>query len=102
MRIKKGDTVKVIAGKDKGKVAKVLKCIQKEDRVVVEGVNVVTKHQKPRGAQSPGGITKVESPSHVSNVMYYDEKTQKGTRIGYRFEDGKKVRFKKSDGTTIK
>ncbi|KXO15968.1 50S ribosomal protein L24 [Peptoniphilus sp. GNH] len=102
MKIKKGDTVKVIAGKDRGKTGKVVKSLPREQRVVVEGVNIVTKHVKPKGPQEPGGLTKVENPIHVSNVMYYDEKTKKGTRIGYRFEDGKKVRYKKSDGSTIK
>lgn len=101
MRIKKGDTVEVIAGKDKGKTGKVLRCIPKLDRVVVEGVNVVTKHQKPRGPQQPGGITKSEAPIHVSNVMYYDTKTKKKSKIGYSFENGKKVRVIKSSGATI-
>lgn len=101
MRIKKGDTVKVIAGKDKGKTGKVLKTFPKEDKVVVEKINVVTKHQKPKGPQNPGGITKVEAPIHVSNVMYFDEKSGKGTKLGYKIENGKKVRFKKSDNQTI-
>ncbi|MDD7363821.1 MAG: 50S ribosomal protein L24 [Peptoniphilus sp.] len=101
MRIKKGDTVEVISGKDKGKKGKVLRTIPKQDRVVVEGINIVTKHEKPRGPQNPGGITKEEAPIHVSNVMYYDTKTNKRSRIGYRFEDGKKVRVVKSSGATI-
>ncbi|ERT57548.1 large subunit ribosomal protein L24 [Peptoniphilus koenoeneniae] len=101
MRIKKGDTVKVIAGKDKGKTGKVLKTFPKEDKVVVEKINIVTKHQKPKGPQNPGGITKVEAPIHVSNVMYFDEKSGKGTKLGYKIENGKKVRFKKSDNQTI-
>ena len=101
MRIKKGDTVKVIAGKDKGKTGKVLKTFPKEDKVVVEKINIVTKHQKPKGPQNPGGITKVEAPIHVSNVMYFDEKSGKGTKLGYKIEDGKKVRFKGSDNQTI-
>lgn len=101
MRIKKGDTVEVIAGKDKGKKGKVLNCLPKLDRVVVEGVNIVTKHQKPRGPQNPGGIVKSEAPIHVSNVMYYDTKTNKKSRIGYTFENGKKVRVIKSSGATI-
>lgn len=101
MRIKKGDTVEVIAGKDKGKKGKVLSCLPKLDRVIVEGVNIVTKHQKPRGPQNPGGITKSEAPIHVSNVMYYDTKTNKRSRIGYTFENGKKVRVIKSSGATI-
>lgn len=102
MRIKKGDTVKVIAGKDKGVTGKVLKTFPQEDKVIVEKVNVVTKHQKAKGPQSPGGIQKQEAPIHVSNVMYYDASAKKTTKIGYRYEDGKKVRFRKSDGQSIK
>lgn len=102
MRIKKGDTVKVIAGKYKGSTGKVLRTFPKEDKVVVEKVNMVKKHQKPKGPQHPGGIVEMEAPIHVSNVMYFDSKAGKGTKLGYRIEDGKKVRFKKSDGNTIK
>lgn len=101
MRIKKGDTVEVISGKDKGKKGKVIRTIPKKDRVIVEGVNIVTKHEKPRGPQSPGGITKNEAPIHVSNVMYYDTKANKRSRIGYRIEDGKKVRVAKASGAVI-
>lgn len=101
MRIKKGDTVEVISGKDKGKKGKVVRTLPKQDRVVVEGVNIVTKHEKPRGPQNPGGITKAEAPIHVSNVMHYDTKTNKRSRIGYTFENGKKVRVIKSSGATI-
>ena len=101
MRIKKGDTVEVISGKDKGKKGKVVRTLPKFDRVVVEGVNIVTKHEKPKGPQNPGGINKVEAPIHVSNVMYYDTKTNKRSRIGYEFKDGKKVRVVKSSGATI-
>lgn len=102
MRIKKGDTVKVIAGKDKGKTGKVLKTFPKTNRVIVEKVNIVTKHVKPKGPQQPGGIEKQEAPVHVSNVMYYDSSSNKATRIGYKIENGTKVRFKKSDGQIIK
>lgn len=102
MRIKIGDTVKVIAGKDKGKTGKVLKTFPTENRIVVEKINMVTKHMKPRGPENPGGIEKSEAPIHVSNVMYFDTKSNKATRLGYKIEDGKKVRFQKSDGQTIK
>lgn len=102
MKILKDDIVKVIAGKDKGKTGKVLRTIPKEDKVVVEKVNVVTKHMKPRGPQAPGGIEKMEAPIHVSNVMLVDKASGKTTRIGYRIEDGKKVRYAKSSGNTIK
>ncbi|MDO5040934.1 MAG: 50S ribosomal protein L24 [Peptoniphilus sp.] len=102
MRIKIGDTVKVIAGKDKGATGKVLKAFPKENKVIVEKVNIVTKHLKPKGPQNPGGIEKTEAPIHVSNVMYFDTKSGKTTRIGYRIENGKKVRVKKSDNESIK
>lgn len=102
MRIKKDDIVKVIAGKDKGKTGKVLRTIPKKDLVVVEKVNIVTKHIKPRGPQNPGGIEKMEAPIHVSNVMYFDSALGKATRIGYKIEDGKKVRIAKSSGKVIK
>lgn len=101
MKIKAGDTVKVIAGKDKGKTGKVMICLPKEDRVIVEGVNIITKHVKPRGPQSPGGITKTEAPIHVSNVMYMDSKSGKASRLGYKIENGKKVRFAKQSGAVI-
>lgn len=102
MRIKKGDTVKVIAGKYKGSTGKVLRTFPKEDKVVVEKVNMVKKHQKPKGPQHPGGIVEMEAPIHVSNVMYFDSASGKATRIGYKFEDGKKVRYAKSSGKNIK
>lgn len=102
MRIKKGDTVKVIAGKYKGSTGKVLKTFPKEDKVIVEKVNMVKKHQKPKGPQHPGGIVEMEAPIHVSNVMYFDSASGKATRIGYKFEDGKKVRYAKSSGKNIK
>lgn len=102
MRIKKGDTVKVIAGKYKGSTGKVLRTFPKEDKVVVEKVNMVKKHQKPKGPQHPGGIVEMEAPIHVSNVMYFDSASGKATRIGYKYEDGKKVRYAKSSGKNIK
>jgi len=93
MFIKKGDTVVVVSGKDKGKKGKVLQAIPKKERVIVEGVNMVTKHQKPNQRVQQGGIIHQEAPIHVSNVMLYDEKVKSGTRIKYKFlEDGKKVR----------
>lgn len=102
MRIKKGDTVKVIAGKDKGKTGKVLKTFPATDKIVVEKVNIVTKHVKPKGPQAPGGIETMEAPIHVSNVMYFDTKEENTTRLGYKVEDGKKVRFMKSNGEIVK
>ena len=101
MKIKAGDTVLVIAGKDRGKTGKVKKCLPRENRVIVDGVNIVTKHVKPRGPQHPGGITKTEAPIHVSNVMYYDTKAGKPTRVGYKIENGKKVRIAKRGGAAL-
>ena len=102
MKIKNGDTVIVISGKDKGKTGKVTKVLAKENRVIVEGVNIVTKHQKANGRGVESGLIKKEAAIDVSNVMYYDAKNKKGTRLGYKFEDGKKVRFMKSNNETIK
>ena len=94
MKIKRGDTVRVIAGKDKDKEGKVLAVDKREDRVLVEGVNMLTKHQKPTGRdQSMGGIINQEGYIHVSNVMY----VHKGepTRIGFRMKGDEKVRYAK-------
>ncbi len=102
MRIKKGDTVLVIAGKDKGKKGVVLKAMPKENRVIVEGVNMVTKHQRPSAKIQQGGIIHQEAPIHVSNVMFWDSKAKAPTRIGYKIlENGKKVRVSKKTGETL-
>lgn len=102
MHIKKGDTVIVTAGKDKGKTGKVLFAIPKTNRVIVEGVNMVTKHQKPSAKIQQGGIIHQESPIHVSNVLIYEAKTKKGTRTGFKFlEDGKKVRVSVRTGEVL-
>ena len=100
MKIKKNDTVLVITGKDKGKSGKVLRTIPAENRIVVEGVNVQTKHQKAK-QDIPAQIVKVEGPIDASNVLYYDKKAGKGTRIGYKVENGKKVRVSKATGNVI-
>ena len=100
MRIKTGDTVKVIAGKDKGKTGTVLRTLPKEDRVVVEGLNIAKKHVKPSQA-GQGGNEEFPAPIHVSNVKLVDPKSGEATRVGYRFEDGKKVRFAKKSNETI-
>ena len=104
MKIKKGDMVQVIAGKDKGAQGKVIEAYPKRDKVLVEGVNRVKKHvansYNERGAES-GGIVTQEAPIHVSNVMVLDS-DGKPTRVGYRFdENGKKVRVAKSNGKDI-
>ena len=100
MKIKKNDTVLVITGKDKGKSGKVLRTIPAENRIVVEGVNIQTKHQKAK-QDVPAQIVKVEGPIDASNVLYYDKKAGKGTRIGYKVENCKKVRVSKASGQVI-
>jgi len=100
MHIKKDDVVVVITGKDKGKKGKVLKAIPKKDRVIVEGVNMQTKHQKQTRTVK-AEIKHQEGPIHVSNVMYYDKKTNAPTRIGYKSENGKKIRISKKTGAEL-
>ena len=99
MKIKKGDTVKVIAGKDKDKEGKVIAVNVKNNTVLVEGVNMVTKHSKPSMANQQGGIITKEAPIHVSNVMYLHK--GKATRVGYKMDGDKKVRFAKATGAVI-
>ncbi len=102
MYIKKGDKVKVISGKDKGKEGIVLKAFPKKDRIVVEGINMVKKHQKPSAMAPQGGILEIEAPIHVSNVQLIDPKTGEATRISHQVIDGKKVRVSKKSGEIIK
>lgn len=93
MDIKKGDTVVVITGVDKGKKGKVLDAFPRADRVLVEGVNMTTKHQRPNQQMQQGGIIHQEGPIHVSNVMLFCDKDKKGVRIGHKLLDnGEKVR----------
>ena len=99
LKIKKGDTVKVIAGKDNGKEGKVLSVDAKNHKVIVEGVGIVTKHTKPSAANQNGGIIQKEAPIDISNVMYVHK--GKATRVGFKFEDGKKVRYAKATGEVI-
>jgi large subunit ribosomal protein L24 len=99
LKIKKGDTVRVIAGKDKDKEGKVLLVNAKKNTVVVQGVNMITKHEKPSMANQQGGIVNKEAPINISNVMYLHKGNP--TRIGFKFEGDKKVRFAKSTGETI-
>ena len=98
-KIKKGDTVKVIAGKDNGKEGKVLSVDPKNSKVVVEGVNVIKKHTKPSVANQNGGIITKEAAIDASNVMYVHK--GKATRVGFKIENDKKVRFAKSTGEVI-
>ena len=99
MKIKKGDLVKVIAGKDKDKEGKVIAVNVNKNTLLVEGVNMITKHAKPSMANQQGGIVHQEGPIHASNVMLIHE--GKATRVGFKFEDGKKVRFAKATGKVI-
>jgi large subunit ribosomal protein L24 len=101
MKIKKGDQVIVITGKDKGKQGEVVKAMPQESRVVVRGVNMVKKHQKPTPT-SAGGITSKETSIHISNVALVDPKTNKPTRVGITLlKDGTKARIAKRSGETI-
>ena len=99
--IKKGDTVIVIAGNDKGKTGKVLEVRRGEDRVIVEGVNMVSKHTKPNPKAPQGGIIKQEAPIHISNVNLVDA-NGKATRVAHKEVEGKKVRIAKTTGEEIK
>ena len=99
MRIKKGDMVKVIAGKDKDKEGKVIAVNQKDGTVLVEGVNMLTKHTKPSVANQNGGIVHQEGPIDISNVMYIHK--GKATRVGFKMDGDKKVRVAKSTGEVI-
>ena len=99
MKIKKGDLVKVIAGKDKDKEGKVVSVDPKKGKILVEGVNMVTKHAKPSAANQEGGIIQKEAPLDISNVMYVHK--GKVTRIGFTTKDDKKVRVAKSTGDII-
>ena len=99
LKIKKGDTVKVIAGKDNGKEGKVIAVDHKKGSVLVEGVNMITKHTKPSAQNQAGGIINQEAPIDASNVMYVHN--GKATRVGFAMKDGKKVRVAKSTGDMI-
>ena len=99
---KKGDTVYVNAGNDKGKTGKVLSVIPAKDRVIVEGINLVSKHTKPNAKQPQGGIIKQEAGIHVSNLQLIDPQSGKPTRVGHKVVDGKKIRYAKKSGEEIK
>lgn len=101
MRIKKGDKVVVIAGREKGKEGTVAKVLPKEEKVVITGLNMVKKHIKPNQAEPEGKITEKEAPIHVSNVALVDPKTKKATKVRYEIKDGKKVRVAKKSSTVI-
>ncbi len=101
LRVKKGDEVIVLTGREKGKKGSVLKVMRKDRRLLVQGVNMVKRHTRPSQA-NPGGIIEKEASLHVSNVAHVDPKTGEPTRVGYRFlDDGRKVRFAKRSGEII-
>ncbi len=99
-KIKKGDKVIVLTGRDKGKTGEVTQVLPKEERVVVSGVNVVKRHQRP-SQTNPGGIVEKNASIHVSNVALVDPKSGEATRVGFKIEDGEKVRVAKKSGEVI-
>ena len=102
LHIKKGDTVYVNAGNYKGETGKVLSVDPSKDRAIVEGVNIVKKHTKPNAKNPQGGIVSQEAPIHVSNLQLIDPKSGKPSRVGYRMDGDKKVRYAKKSGEEIK
>lgn len=101
MKIRKGDNIQVISGKDKGKTGKVLKAFPSLDKIIVDGVNVKKRHQKPTKANQHGQVIDKTLPVHVSNVMLIDPKTKKPTRVKYKVIDGKKTRITQKSGTKL-
>jgi large subunit ribosomal protein L24 len=102
MRVRKGDTVKVISGNDRGRVGKVLKTFPKSDRIIVEGVNLIKRHTRPTQKNRKGGIIEKEGQISATNVMYFDLRTNAPTRVGYRkLTDGTKVRINRKSGEII-
>ena len=101
-KIKKGDRVQILAGRDKGKRGEVLAVNPSEERALVQGVNLVKRHRKPQGMNQPGGIQEKEAPIHLSNLALIDPKSDKPTRVGFRqLEDGKKVRVARPSGEVL-
>ncbi|WP_159800539.1 50S ribosomal protein L24 [Flavobacterium sp. MK4S-17] len=101
LKIKSGDTVRVIAGDHKGSEGKVLRVLREKNKAVVEGVNMVSKHTKPSAKNPQGGIVKKEAPIHISNIALVDPKTKETTRTGVRTEGDKKVRFSKKSNQVL-
>jgi large subunit ribosomal protein L24 len=102
MHVRKGDTIQVISGRDKGKVAEVLQTLPKTSQVIIKGVNIRTKHVKPQQEGESGQIATFEAPIHSSNVMLYSEKEKVASRVGYTLtDDGRKVRILKKTGEVI-
>jgi large subunit ribosomal protein L24 len=101
LKIKKGDSVVVISGRDKGRTGEVLRVFPEESRLIVQGVHVAKRHTRPRMGE-PGGIVEKELTIHISNVAHVDPQSHKPTRVGYKFlEDGRKVRFARRSGEII-
>ena len=100
IKLKKGDEVIVLAGKDKGKKGKIIKMIPKKNKAIVSDINKVKKNQKPDNNQA-GGIIEKEMPIHLSNLSFFDSTSNKGVRIGFKFTNNKKLRFNKSTGKEI-
>ncbi len=101
IKLKKGDEVIVLTGKDKGKTGKIIKVLPKQMKAIVSEINRVKKNQKPDNNQ-PGGIIDKEMPLHISNLSFFDSEIKKGVKIGYRLENNKKIRINKSSGKEIK
>ena len=99
-KLKKGDNVVVISGKDKGKSGEIIEVLKKNDKVKVRGINIVKKHRKPT-QDNPGKIDEIELPIHISNVSFFDPKNSKPSRIRYEFEKNKKIRVTVSSGSKI-
>tara|TARA_B100000989_G_scaffold292282_1_gene267944 strand:- start:2961 stop:3275 length:315 start_codon:yes stop_codon:yes gene_type:complete len=100
LKLKKGDEVIVLTGKDKGKTGKIIKMLPKKMKAIVSEINRVKKNQKPDNNQ-PGGIIEKEMPMHISNLSFYDPELKKGVKIGYKINNNKKIRFNKSSGKEI-
>ncbi len=101
IKIKKGDQVIVLAGGDKGKTGEVVRVIPSKNRAVVQSLNMIKKHTKPSATSPQGGIVEMEAPIHISNLALVDPETGKATKVGYKMEDDKKVRFAKKSGKTV-
>ena len=101
MKVKVGDNVRILAGKDKGKEGRIIKTLKKDNKVVVEGVNIVSRHTRPSQTNQDGGIIKKEAPILACKVMLVDPKTGQPTRVGYQGEGKAKVRYAKKSGTVL-
>jgi len=102
LKVKTGDLVKIIAGNHKGEQGKIVRVFPDKNKAIVEGINIVSKHNKPTTENPQGGISKKEAPIHISNIALVDPKTKEATRVGYRMEGDKKVRFAKKSNQVIK